>query len=245
MTSSLIRSSKAPFKAVDRPTDRSIDSFANERHQPVDCISRASLWRVQRPSISASSATIRSLAKPPSTRLKQESPSRQAITQSKRFQTTSTSAQTQPAKPIPNNSPSSSINHLLVAQRLNRPVAPHLLIYRPQITSVLSVLQRLTGLGLSAAFSLFPILYLASTHLGLGLDLSAEAIATSFGSLPWIVKSAVKFGVAWIFTFHGLDSLRFLAWKFAMGVTNKEVAVSGWAVVVGSVLGAVGLVWLV
>jgi succinate dehydrogenase/fumarate reductase cytochrome b subunit len=97
----------------------------------------------------------------------------------------------------------------------------------------------------SAAFSLLPILYLASTHLGLGLDLSAEALATSFGSLPWIVKSAVKFRVAWIFTFHGLNSLRFLAWKFAIGVTNKEVAVTGWWVVVGSVAGAAGLTWYV
>lgn len=67
----------------------------------------------------------------------------------------------------------------------------------------------------------------------------------SFGSLPWIVKSAVKFGVAWIFTFHGLNSLRFLAWSFAKGVDNRRIALTGWAVVVGSVAGAVGLVWLV
>jgi hypothetical protein len=39
--------------------------------------------------------------------------------------------------------------------------------------------------------------------------------------------------------------LRFLAWKFAIGVTNSDVAVSGWVVVVGSVAGAVGFVWFV
>ena len=59
------------------------------------------------------------------------------------------------------------------------------------------------------------------------------------------MKSAVKFGVAWIFTFHGLNSLRFLAWKFAKGVDNRKIAVTGWLVVVGSVAGAAGLVWLV
>jgi succinate dehydrogenase (ubiquinone) cytochrome b560 subunit len=181
----------------------------------------------------------RFLDRPLSTRLKHESPSRQAMAQSKRFQTQPTSLTK------PNQSRNSPPHHLLAAQRLSRPVAPHLSIYRRQITSVLSVLQRLTGLTLSAAFSLFPILYLTSTHLGLGLDLSAESIAASFGSLPWIVKSAVKFGVAWIFTFHGLNSLRFLAWKFAIGVTNREVAVSGWVVVVGSVAGAAGFVWFV
>ena len=166
--------------------------------------------------------------------------------QSERLQIEPAIAQVQPTEPNPNNNPPSLPHPLLAAQRLSRPLAPHLSIYRPQITSVLSVLQRLTGLTLSAAFSLFPILYLSTTHLGLGgLDLSADAVAASFGSLPWIVKSAVKFGVAWIFTFHGLNSLRFLAWKFARGVTNKEVAVSGWVVVVGSVAGAAGLVWFV
>jgi succinate dehydrogenase (ubiquinone) cytochrome b560 subunit len=196
---------------------------------------------VQRPTSStpASYATIRFLTRTTSTGPKHKSPSQQVTTLSKRFQTQPTSLTT------PNQTHNPPLHHLLAAQRLSRPVAPHLSIYRRQITSVLSVLQRLTGLSLGAAFSLFPILYLSSTHLGFDLDLSAGAIAASFGSLPWIVKSAVKFGVAWIFTFHGLNSLRFLAWKFAKGVTNKEVAVSGWVVVVGSVAGAVGLAWYV
>jgi succinate dehydrogenase (ubiquinone) cytochrome b560 subunit len=196
---------------------------------------------VQRPTSStpASYATIRFLTRPTSTGAEHESPSQHVTTQSKRLQTQPTSLTT------PNQTRNPPPHHLLTAQRLSRPVAPHLSIYRRQITSVLSVLQRLTGITLSAALSLFPILYLSSTHLGLDFDLSTEAIAASFASLPWIVKSAVKFGVAWIFTFHVLNSLRFLAWKFAIGVTNSDVAVSGWVVVVGSVAGAVGFVWFV
>lgn len=237
MASSLIRSSKFSSTAADR----SIDTLTKERLRPVDWVTKPALWRMQRSSspTPASYATIRFLTGPILTGPKHESPSQQVTTQSKRFQTQPTSLTT------PNQTRNPPPHHLLAAQRLSRPIAPHLSIYRRQITSVLSVLQRLTGLTLSAAFSLFPILYHSSTHLGLGLDLSAESIAASFGSLPWIVKSAVKFGVAWIFTFHGLNSLRFLAWKFAIGITNKEVAVSGWVVVVGSVAGAVGLVWFV
>jgi succinate dehydrogenase (ubiquinone) cytochrome b560 subunit len=261
MASSLIRFSKFPSIAADR----SIETFTKERDQPVDCVSKASPWRAQRLSISPTTyattrLSIRSLLTTP----KPDSPSQQAIIQATRLQIQLRSTQkqlrsiqTRPVKPNPNNDRVTTTttttttttppptNHLLAQQRLNRPVAPHLSIYRRQITSVLSVLQRLTGLTLSAAFTLFPILYLSSTHLGLGLDLSADSIAASFGSLPWIVKFAVKFGVAWIFTFHGLNSLRFLAWKFARGVTNKDIAISGWAVVGGSVLGAVGFVWFV
>jgi succinate dehydrogenase (ubiquinone) cytochrome b560 subunit len=224
-----------------------MNRLTDERRQHPGCTPKASIWRAQHRTTSTppvSDATARLLARPFVTTPYHRIPSRPTIAQSNRSKTQPSSAETQRTRSNPTHNPAP--HHLLLQQqRLNRPVAPHLLIYRPQITSVLSVLQRLTGLGLSAAFSLSPIIYLSATHLGLGLDLSADAIAASFGSLPWIVKSAVKFGVAWIFTFHGLNSLRFLAWKFAKGVTNKEVAVSGWVVVVGSVAGAVGLAWYV
>jgi len=223
-----------------------MNRLTDERRQHPGCTPKASIWRAQRRTTSspASDATARLLARPFVTTPNHKVPSRPTIVQSNRSKTQRSSAETQRTRSNPTHNPAP--HHLLLQQqRLNRPVAPHLLIYRPQITSVLSVLQRLTGLGLSAAFSVFPILYLSTTHLGLGLDLSADAIAASFGSLPWIVKSVVKFGIAWSFTFHGLNSLRFLAWKFAKGVTNKEVAVTGWWVVVGSVAGAAGLVWYV
>lgn len=42
---------------------------------------------------------------------------------------------------------------ILVSQRLNRPVAPHLAIYKWQITSVLSVLERITGAVLAGSKS--------------------------------------------------------------------------------------------
>lgn len=221
----------------------------------VDPVPKASLWQTLRPSISTppSHATTRLFARSLVTRPKYDTPSLQTTTQSKRSHAQSTVTQAHPATPNPSKHPPASTtstqspHNLLVNQRLSRPLSPHLTIYRPQITSVLSVLQRLTGLSLSAAFTLFPILYLASTTLGLpDLDsISAESLAASFGSLPWLVKSAVKFGVGWVFCFHGLNSLRFLAWSFAWGLENRMVARSGWGVVLGSVLGAVGLVWLI
>ena len=33
--------------------------------------------------------------------------------------------------------------------RGNRPLSPHLTVYRPQVTSVLSILHRITGVGLT------------------------------------------------------------------------------------------------
>lgn len=132
---------------------------------------------------------------------------------------------------------------LLAQQRLRRPLSPHLSIYRPQITTTLSVLMRLSGLAMSGAFCLYPLLYLASPLLG--IDVSVASIVTSFGSLPAMFKVPVKLAVAWTFTFHSFNSLRFLSWDMVWGITNKRVAQTGWTVVVVSFASALAFVTLV
>jgi succinate dehydrogenase (ubiquinone) cytochrome b560 subunit len=103
--------------------------------------------------------------------------------------------------------------------------------------------MRITGLAMSGTFCLYPILYLASPLLG--IDVSVESLATSFGSWPDFIKVPLKIAVAWTFTFHSLNSLRFLSWDMARGITNKRVAQTGWAVVVASFASALALVTLV
>jgi succinate dehydrogenase (ubiquinone) cytochrome b560 subunit len=100
--------------------------------------------------------------------------------------------------------------------------------------------MRLTGLAMSGTFCLYPLLYLASPLLG--IDVSVESLATSFGSWPVFVKFPIKLAVAWTFTFHGFNSLRFLTWDMARGITNKRVATTGWMVVVSSFASALALV---
>jgi succinate dehydrogenase (ubiquinone) cytochrome b560 subunit len=141
------------------------------------------------------------------------------------------------------NVKTSNSQALLVQQRLRRPLSPHLSIYRTQITSTLSVLMRITGLAMSGSFCLYPLLYLVSPFLG--IDLSIISLATSFGSLPALIKIPIKLAMAWTFTFHGFNSLRFLTWDMARGITNKRVAQTGWGVVAVSFASAVALATLV
>ena len=103
--------------------------------------------------------------------------------------------------------------------------------------------MRITGLTMSGAFCLYPLLYLASPFLG--IDVSVESLAMSFGSWPAFVKFPLKMAVAWTFTFHGFNSLRFWTWDMARGITNKRIAQTGWAVVVVSFASALALVTLV
>ena len=118
---------------------------------------------------------------------------------------------------------------ILVKQRLNRPVSPHLSIYQPQITWYGSALNRVTGTALSGGFYLFGISYLVAPLLGWHLE--SATLAASFGSLPFLAKFGIKYMVALPFTFHSFNGIRHLVWDTGREFSNKQVQRTGWTVV--------------
>ncbi|KAG5294757.1 succinate dehydrogenase cytochrome b560 subunit [Histoplasma ohiense] len=134
-------------------------------------------------------------------------------------------------------------NDLLRKHRLNRPVSPHISIYRPQITSVLSLLHRNTGLLLSGPFYLFFAAYAASPWLGWHID--STSMAASFGTLPVAAKVLLKTTAALPFTFHCINGVRHLVWDLGRGFSNKQVTKSGRTVIGLSISSALllGFLW--
>ncbi|QIX01630.1 hypothetical protein AMS68_007147 [Peltaster fructicola] len=130
-------------------------------------------------------------------------------------------------------------DQILAKQRLNRPVAPHLGIYKPQITWYLSGFNRLTGCILSGGFYAYGALYLVAPYLGWHVE--SSVLAASFAAWPVALKFATKFLVAFPFTFHVFNGFRHLIWDTVSMMTNKAVNQSGWFVVGLTVLGSVGL----
>jgi len=128
---------------------------------------------------------------------------------------------------------------ILVKQRLQRPIAPHLGIYKWQITSVLSSLERITGVLLSGGFYIFGATYLVSPYLS--WDLSSTSMAAAFGALPVVAKAAIKFCVAWPFAFHCINGVKYLVWDTGRGLSNRKVIVAGWAVVGATTLSSIVL----
>ncbi|KAI9793423.1 MAG: hypothetical protein M1816_000316 [Peltula sp. TS41687] len=135
--------------------------------------------------------------------------------------------------------PPSESSSLLTTQRLNRPVSPHLSIYRPQITWYVSGTNRITGSILSGAFYLYFASYLIAPLLGWHLE--SQVLATSFAALPLLAKVGIKFVAALPFTFHSFAGIRHLVWDFGLQLRNIQVARTGWAVVGASVASAVAL----
>jgi succinate dehydrogenase / fumarate reductase cytochrome b subunit len=115
----------------------------------------------------------------------------------------------------------------------NRPLSPHLQIYRPQLTSVLSILHRFTGLGLVLGAALLVAWLIAAAHGAAAFDV-AQAIAGA-----WYGR-ALLFLWAFALFFHLCNGIRHLAWDAGLGFELKHVYLSGWTVVILSLLLTLG-----
>lgn len=119
----------------------------------------------------------------------------------------------------------------------NRPLSPHLQIYRPQLTSVLSIAHRGAGvaLGVGAAFFAWWLLAAASGPEAYGI---AQAF---FGSVVGIVVLA---GFTFALFYHLCNGIRHLFWDAGMGLELDQAYRSGWTVIAASIVLTAGAwVW--
>lgn len=105
-----------------------------------------------------------------------------------------------------------------------RPIAPHLQVYRPQLTSILSILHRCTGMALSLG-TIPLVVWLGSIAEGPKAYQTASAwFSSSFGI-------TFLFGWVFCFYFHLGNGIRHLFWDIGWGYELKDVYRSGWMVV--------------
>ncbi|HLF58249.1 MAG TPA: succinate dehydrogenase, cytochrome b556 subunit [Alphaproteobacteria bacterium] len=110
----------------------------------------------------------------------------------------------------------------------NRPLSPHLQIYRWQLTSVLSILHRMTGVFLSAG-AVVLVWWLFAAAMG-----DAE-----FAVVQTLLASTVGklFLLGWTFSlfYHLANGIRHLLWDTGFGFDIKTAYVTGWTVVAAAV----------
>lgn len=118
----------------------------------------------------------------------------------------------------------------------NRPLSPHLQIYKPQWTWVPSILHRITG-GAVTVGSLLLVYWLVALASGPEAFSRAQAI---FGS---IIGQIILFGFTWALMFHMLSGIRHLIWDAGIGFAMPTVERGAKLVVLGSIVLTV-LVWI-
>lgn len=113
--------------------------------------------------------------------------------------------------------------------RGERPLSPHLTIYRPQITSISSILTRISGNALIVAAVLI-VWWLLAASVGPGYFAVADAVLTSwFGDLVLTLS-------LWAIWYHYLAGLRHLYFDAGKGLDIATAERLGWVCVIGSVV---------
>ncbi len=115
------------------------------------------------------------------------------------------------------------------SKRVERPLSPHLQIYRVQITAVSSILTRITGHALMAGVIL-GTWWLLAAAVSDQYFATANAVVTSwFGKLVFL-------GSLWAVWYHYLAGLRHLWFDAGHGLEMQMAERLGWACVIGSVV---------
>ncbi|TPK82232.1 succinate dehydrogenase, cytochrome b556 subunit [Mesorhizobium sp. B2-4-12] len=121
--------------------------------------------------------------------------------------------------------------------RRERPLSPHLSVYRPPITMTMSIIHRITG---SALY--FGTLLVAAWLM---------AAATSQGAFDWInwafgtwLGRLILFGYTWALMHHMLGGVRHLVWDTGAGLEKHTASRIAWATLAGSILLTL-LIWIV
>ena len=118
-----------------------------------------------------------------------------------------------------------------------RPLSPNIQIYRPQLTSVLSIANRVTAVILSFG------------AVGLVVWLSAAAAGPqTYGVVQGVIGSwagqVVLFGCTFAFFLHLCGGIRHLVWDTVRSFELRSIYISGWTVV-GSSAALTAAVWII
>ena len=119
----------------------------------------------------------------------------------------------------------------------NRPLSPHLQVYKPQITSVLSILHRITGVGLAVG-ALALVYWLNAAAYGPEVFERAQSLFAS-----WLGR-LLLIGWTWALFYHLCNGIRHLFWDAGYGFELDTAYKSGWATVAGSFL-LTGIAWAI
>ncbi len=113
--------------------------------------------------------------------------------------------------------------------RGNRPLSPHITIYRPQITSITSILTRITGNALIVA-ALLTLWWFIAAATGPAAFARADAVITSwFGD-------TIMFLSLWALWYHSLAGIRHLIWDTGRMLDIGKAETSGYVIIIVSVL---------
>ncbi|MDH5620264.1 MAG: succinate dehydrogenase, cytochrome b556 subunit [Gammaproteobacteria bacterium] len=119
----------------------------------------------------------------------------------------------------------------------DRPLSPHLSIYRWPITMASSILHRATGLAMAVGFIVL-VAWLFAAASG------PDAYAVFLGAMDSGVGRVLLVGWSFAFFYHLSNGIRHLVWDTGRGLEKGQATTSAWFVIVFSIV-LTAAFWLV
>ena len=116
-----------------------------------------------------------------------------------------------------------------------RPLSPHLQIYRPQMTSLMSISHRLTGLALLVFAPMVSVfIFLLAFMPSVARD--CVGLVLTFASYDWgaVFLFLLALAGVWSLFFHLFNGLRHLLWDMGWGFGLTQAMISGWLVLIAT-----------
>ena len=117
-----------------------------------------------------------------------------------------------------------------------RPLSPHLQIYRPMLTMMMSIAHRITGIALYAGTLLLAWYLIAAASNAHAFNTAARGLGSWCGLL-------ILFGFTWALFHHLLGGIRHFIWDAGYGMDHPEREWLAQATLFGGI-GLTVLVWI-
>ncbi|KRQ06945.1 MULTISPECIES: succinate dehydrogenase, cytochrome b556 subunit [Bradyrhizobium] len=122
--------------------------------------------------------------------------------------------------------------------RIERPLSPHMQVYRWTLTMALSIVHRATGIAL----------YVGTLLLAWWLIAAASGSAAAYSNVQAftgsIIGRLVVFGYTWALMHHMLSGVRHFVWDLGFGFKANEREALTWAALIGGIVLTV-LIWII
>jgi len=111
----------------------------------------------------------------------------------------------------------------------DRPLSPHLSVYRWPVTMLTSILHRATGIAMAAGF-LVLVAWLFDAASG------PKVYAVFLGAANTLIGKLFLIGWSWAFFYHLSNGIRHLVWDSGRGFEKSQATTSAWFVIIGSLV---------
>jgi succinate dehydrogenase / fumarate reductase cytochrome b subunit len=122
--------------------------------------------------------------------------------------------------------------------RIERPLSPHMQVYRWTLTMALSIVHRATGIALYVGTLLLAWWLIAAASNSAAAYSNVQAFTGS------IIGRLIVFGYTWALMHHMLSGIRHFVWDLGFGFKANEREALTWAALIGGIVLTI-LIWII